>query len=233
MIAWCLAVALAGDDLLPPPGGYEQPMLRMSAPVYGQLLVDRMEGHVGGDALHGVVDAEGWWGPDRTRLRYRLEAEGEPTGPEGEGDAAVLVGRLFAPFWEVQGGAMASGRVADGAKGEGSVFVGVEGAVPYDVELELTLGVSHTGRVHGAVELEKDLLFGQRTVLQWRGEVAASSRASEALGTAAGLTTAQAGLRLRHEVHRQFAPYVGGDLGWVSAGGPLHVGGVGGIRWWL
>src|SRR5690606_29245276 len=51
--------------------------------------------------------------------------------------------------------------------------------------------------------------FTNRLVLQPSLELELDARDDQARGTGRGLSTAEAGLRLRYEVTRRFAPYVG------------------------
>ncbi|RZA19987.1 MAG: hypothetical protein EOP93_07215 [Lysobacteraceae bacterium] len=58
-------------------------------------------------------------------------------------------------------------------------------------------------------EVEYDLLLGNRLILQPRIEAVAHGREDASRGIGAGLSEAEAGLRLRYEIRREFAPYIG------------------------
>ena len=59
------------------------------------------------------------------------------------------------------------------------------------------------------MEAEYDTLLTNRLILQWRGESWLYGRDDPESGVGSGLSTASLGLRLRYEVTRRFAPYLG------------------------
>ncbi len=67
------------------------------------------------------------------------------------------------------------------------------------------------------MKAEYELLLASRLVLQSRVEADLHGKTDAARGAGSGLSTVQAGLRLRYEFTRQFAPYVGVD--WERAFG--------------
>ena len=121
--------------------------------------------------------------------------------------------------------------------------VGVEGLAPYWFEVEATLFLSDRGDLTGRIEGYYDQRITQRLMLQPRAEleVSAQSVAAQRIGT--GPTELELGLRLRYEVAREFAPYVG--VAWTrklgrtarfarTAGDDPSVGGlVLGVRAWF
>ena len=56
---------------------------------------------------------------------------------------------------------------------------------------------------------EYDILFTNRLILQPSYEVNFYSQNDESRGTGSGLSDTELGLRLRYEVRREFAPYIG------------------------
>ena len=91
---------------------------------------------------------------------------------------------------------------------------GIQGLAPYWFELDLTGYVGEEGRTALRLSAEYELLLTQRLVLQPRLEANLYGKSDEARGIGSGLSDAVAGLRLRYEVNRQFAPYVGVE--WAS-----------------
>lgn len=205
----------------------------------GMLLVDQMEYRFDGSPGQLGVDAEGWYGPDYDRLRYRLEGAWEVGAPSGEGEAAVLFSRLVGRWTELQVGAGAEAVQEDGlAGGEVRAELGLEVVVPQDLDLEAHVRVSHRGRVSLTSTVTKDWMFSQRLILQTRADLVLAAQPSPELDTARGVESAGAGLRLRYEARRELAPYVGGT--WTlhppgPSGGSLTqaFAATGGLRWWL
>ena len=87
--------------------------------------------------------------------------------------------------------------------------VGVQGLAPYKFETSATAYVGDGGRVAFTAEVEYELLLTNRLILQPRIEAVLNGRDDAARGVGAGLSETSAGLRLRYEVRREFAPYVG------------------------
>jgi len=56
---------------------------------------------------------------------------------------------------------------------------------------------------------EYDLLFTQRLILQAEGEANFYGKADAARQLGSGLSDLEVGLRLRYEMRREFAPYLG------------------------
>jgi len=86
---------------------------------------------------------------------------------------------------------------------------GIQGLAPYWFDVDATAYVGSSGRAALRLSGEYELLLTQRLILQPRMEVNLYGRRDEARGLGSGLADAAAGLRLRYEFSRQFAPYVG------------------------
>ena len=153
-------------------------------------------------------EADGWVGGDDERLW--LKTEGDLTEDEGEAEAQLLYGRLIAPFWDLQLGVRYDqpwGADADSAR----VFavVGVEGLVPYFFDVEPALYLSDDADLSARLEATADLLLTQRLILQPRLELDAALQEASEHGVGQGLNDFGLGARLRYELRREFAPYVG------------------------
>ena len=177
---------------------------------FGSVLFDRLERAYGRDGDATSYDAQAWFGRDYNRLV--LKAEGEYAGGRLE-DARteVLWGHAIASYWDTQLGVR-----FDSGEGPNRTWaaLGIQGLAPYWFELDLTGYVGEEGRTALRLSAEYELLLTQRLVLQPRLEANLYGKSDEARGIGSGLSDAVAGLRLRYEVNRQFAPYVGVE--WAS-----------------
>ena len=63
------------------------------------------------------------------------------------------------------------------------------------------------------MEAEYDILFTQRLILQPNVKASFYGRNDPERGIGSGLSEVEAGLRLRYEVSRKFAPYIGVSWG--------------------
>ena len=169
------------------------------------VLFDQLEWQSveGGTGIN--VDSKGWVGRDRDRLWFRAEGDAED-GEVGEAEAQLFYGRQFARWWDVVGGVRQDFR--PGPSRTWAAF-GVQGLAPYWFEVELTGYIGADGRTHFRGEVEYELLLTNRLVLQPLVEVEVFGKSDPDRGIGAGLSTTEAGFRLRYEFRREFAPYVG------------------------
>jgi copper resistance protein B len=83
------------------------------------------------------------------------------------------------------------------------------GLAPYKFEVEATGYVGESGQTAARFEVEYETLLTNRLILQPQIEANVHGKSDERRAIGAGLSTAEVGLRLRYEITRQFAPYIG------------------------
>jgi copper resistance protein B len=156
------------------------------------------------DEHHGAAwEVHGWLGKDIHKLRFRAEGETED-GALGHAELDLLYARGVTPWWD----AVVGLHHESGPATRDALAIGVMGLAPYKIETQAMLYLGDGGASLRA-EASYDTLFTNRWILQSRVELRAQSRADAARHVGAGVSTIEAGLRLRFEWHRQFAPYVG------------------------
>lgn len=150
-------------------------------------------------------DGEAWFGGDINRLV--LKSEGEGTRREGvEGaELQALYSRAIGPYFDIQAGVRQDFK----PKSRTYATVGFEGLAPYWFDVEGALFLSNKGELLGRLEGTYDLRLTQRLILQPRAELSFSAQDTAETQTGSGLSNAELGLRLRYEVRREFAPYIG------------------------
>jgi copper resistance protein B len=172
--------------------------------IHSFWLADRLEWQ---DADGGTLGWEGvaWIGGDIHRLWLRSEGA-VADGEIGHGDLEVLYGRSITPWWDLVAGVR-----QDFGHGPSRTWaaIGLQGMAPYKFEVEATAYVGSGGRTAATLEAEYDTLLTNRLILQWQAEASVHGKDDPALGIASGLSTVEAGARLRYEITRRFAPYVG------------------------
>ena len=87
--------------------------------------------------------------------------------------------------------------------------VGIEGLAPNFFQLESTFYFRDAGHVAGKFASAYDFRITQRLVAQPQLEMNFYSRADPARRLGTGLTDLDTGLRLRYEIRRKLAPYIG------------------------
>ena len=203
------------------------------------VLVDRFEWRHAGGADDVTLDTSGWIGGDRNRIWFRTEGEGSPDRLD-HGDAHVLFGRQVLRWWDLVVGVRQD--VRPGAP-QTWAAIGLQGLAPHWFEVEVTAYVGAAGRTEARVAVEYDLLLTNRLVLQPALEADLAGRADRERLLGRGLRSTEAGLRLRYELRREFAPYIGvswnrrwGGTADFAAGaghGTKDVGVVTGLRVWF
>jgi len=172
---------------------------------FASLSVDRLEAVRSREQTHAAYDLRFRYGRDYDRLV--LKAEGEVAdGSTETARTELLWGHAVAAYWDTQLGM----RYDSGARpNRGWLAFGVQGLAPYWFETEVTAYVGDAGRTALRLAAEYDLLLTQRLILQPRIEANLHGQrdAERALGS--GLSDLTAGIRLRYEIRREFAPYLG------------------------
>ncbi|MCU6453726.1 copper resistance protein B [Sphingomonas sp. A2-49] len=151
-------------------------------------------------------DGEAWIGGDIDRLVLKSEGEGDARGALGSAELRALYSHAIGPYFNLQGGVRQDIRPTPART---YATIGVAGLAPYWFEVEASAFVSTRGEVLGRLEGYYDQRITQRLVLQPRVELNLSAGGTRAIGLGSGLTDADLGLRLRYEVRREFAPYIG------------------------
>ncbi len=175
----------------------------------GRLLIDQLEAFHGRDGSGQRWDAEAWYGNDSNKLWLRSEGD-RRRGTLEEGDVEAFWNHTVATYWSTQLGVRQDLGVGPGRSW---AAFGVQGLAPYWFELEATGYVGQTGRTAARLRATYELLLTQRLILQPEAEVNLYGRNDPQRRIGSGVSDVQLGLRLRYEIRRQFAPYIG--VNWV------------------
>lgn len=172
--------------------------------VFSYWLVDRLEWQ---DTEEGSLGWEGlaWVGGDINRVWLRTEGEASD-GEIESANAEVLYGRSISPWWDAVAGVR-----QDFGEGPSRTYAafGFQGLAPYKFEVEATAFIGARGRGGVTLEGEYDTLITNRLILQWQAETTLYAKDDPDIGVGSGISTVEAGARLRYEFSRRFAPYVG------------------------
>lgn len=176
---------------------------------FGSLLFDLLEYRAGKGTDFARWDVLGWRGGDYQRVWFK--SEGTRNFPSrGDGEVQLLYGRLIAPFFDFQAGLRYDRQWGPGGgRGRALAAIGVQGLAPYRFEVEPTVFISQSGDLSARFTASQDLLFSQRLILQPRVETNAAVQTVRKFGVGKGLNDVELGLRLRYEIRRELAPYIG------------------------
>ncbi|HZV84749.1 MAG TPA: copper resistance protein B [Brevundimonas sp.] len=171
------------------------------------VIIDRLEAGFDDDAEAWLWDLQGWSGGDINRFWWKSEGEGDFDEGLEEAEIQALYGRAVTPFWDVQAGVRQDFR-PDG-EDTSHLVLGLQGVAPHWWEIDAAAFLSNEGDLTARVEAEYDQRITQRLILQPRLEIDASASDIPELEIGSGLSSVEAGLRLRYEIRKEFAPYVG------------------------
>jgi copper resistance protein B len=177
---------------------------------FGRVLFDRLEWRDGDTGEgRGTWDGQAWYGGDYDKLWVKSEGKYVSTGHDTgihDADVELLWSRVISRWWNLQAG----GR-QDFGPGQSRTWValGVEGLAPQWFETEATLYASDEGRTAARLKAQYDLLLTQRLVLQPFAEANLYGHSDRQRQIGSGLSDLEVSIRLRYELRREFAPYIG------------------------
>lgn len=168
-------------------------------------LADRFEAGAGDGRESYSWDLQGWYGGDIHKLWLKSEAQGEAGDNPDDIEFQALYSRAITPFFDFQAGVRRDFRGAE----RSHAVLGVQGLLPQVFDIEAAAFFSEGGDVTGRFEAEYDIRIKQRLVLQPRIEVDFAAQEIAELGIGSGVSSIEGGFRLRYEIRRELAPYVG------------------------
>ena len=159
-------------------------------------------------------DVQGYYGGDLDKFWFKSEGEGSFGEPIEQAEMQALYSRAIAPFFDLQAGVRQD---LTGPERTHAV-IGVQGLMPYMFEIDAAAFLSTKGDLTARIEAEYDQRITQRLILQPRAEVNLAAQDIPELGIGPGIDNIELGLRLRYEIAREFAPYVGIEQEWKLGG---------------
>jgi copper resistance protein B len=170
-----------------------------------KALLNRVEAFRSNSGRGQAVNAQAWIGGDIDKAWLKMEGERED-GKLGPTRSELLWDHAVSSYWSVQ-----TGIRHDSGDGPGRSWVafGIQGLAPYWFDVEATAYLGENGRTAARFESSYDLRITQRLVLQPDIELNLYGEGDRDRGTGSGLSDIDIGLRLRYEITRKFAPYIG------------------------
>ncbi|HEY8518934.1 MAG TPA: copper resistance protein B [Gammaproteobacteria bacterium] len=204
------------------------------------VLADRLETVAldGGERYRW--DLQGWYGGDYHKVWLKSEGEGASGDNPQTVEVQALWSRAVMPFFDFQAGVRRDARPSPERT---HLVLGMQGLLPGRLAIEGAAFIAEGGDVSARFEGEYDVRITQRLVLQPRVELDFAAQTRPELGVGSGLSAVDAGLRLRYEVRRELAPYLGllwtrkvgttADLARAAGEDPREAGIVLGVRAWF
>lgn len=174
-------------------------------PLITNIILDKLEIRDANESNVTAVEAEAWIGHDLNKFWLKTELE-QNSGDIELAEVQALYSRAISPYWDVQVGLKQDTQPSPSRTWG---VIGMQGLAPYFFDIDAALFVGEAGRTSARIKAEYDLLFTQRLILSPALEMNFFGQNDIATETGAGLSNIDAGLRLRYEIQREFAPYVG------------------------
>ncbi|WP_375709722.1 copper resistance protein B [Pseudomonas atacamensis] len=183
------------------PGGHQV----HDSVINSYFLADKLEWQNADDGSALAWDLSGWIGGDTDRLWLRSEGE-RNNGKTEDAEIQALWGHAISPWWDVVSGVRQDFK--PGAPQTWAAF-GVQGMALYNFEAEATAFLGEGGQSAVRLEGDYDILLTNRLILQPTAELNIYGKNDPQRGIGSGLSNTEVGLRLRYEIRREFAPYIG------------------------
>lgn len=172
----------------------------MAGVLFDQFEIARIH-----DQTTGRYAVKGWVGNDWNRVVVKAEGDIANSKLE-ESSTELLWRRPLSAFWNTELGI----RHDNGEeKNQTWLALGINGVSPYWVELGATFYVGQDNQTALKTEATYDWRILQRLILQPSVEASLYGKTDTERHIGSGLSDITTGLRLRYEVNRQFAPYIG------------------------
>lgn len=208
----CLASQAARAQGAQAPPNTSEQMPSMVPPVednqiFTHVLFDQFEGRTDGSNGNLRWDGEGWIGTDMNRLWFKSEGFAD-NGKVSDGDVEAFYDHPIprTRYFDAQIGVRED---LDSGPRRTWGAVGIEGLAPYFFQIEPTFYFRDDGHIAGRLTTTYDLLITQRVIAQPELEMNFYSKRDIERFIGSGLSDLDTGLRLRYEISRKFAPYIG------------------------
>ena len=174
-------------------------------PLVYKVMIDQLETRITDGPNPLVLEADAWVGYDLHKFWFKTDVE-RVDGETEEAEVQLLYSRAIAPFWDFQAGWR---REIEPKPDRDYLALAFKGLAPYLFEVDAGLFIGESARVNARLEAEYEYMFTQRWVLSPELTMNLYSKNDEERGIGSGLSDMSLGLRLRYEIRREFAPYIG------------------------
>ena len=174
-------------------------------PLLLTVILDQLETRDAGGDNTLSWDGQGWLGKDLHKIWFKTDGE-RTAGSTNEAELQFLYSKAIARYWDFQLGVRHDFKPSPSRSW---VAIGFKGLAPYFFDIDAAAFIGESGRAALRIGAEYELLITQRLILTPDIEINLYGQNDPDVGIGAGLSDIEAGLRLRYEIRRQFAPYIG------------------------
>ncbi|SBS29168.1 Copper resistance protein B precursor [Marinomonas spartinae] len=175
-------------------------------PLLSYVAIDQLEkGLESDDPISFSFQA--WVGYDMDKIWLKTSSEYQNSDDQGL-EVQALYSHAVAPYWDMQMGVR---RDIKPSPSRDWLVLGFQGLAPYFFDIDGAFFVGEKGQTSIRLSIEQEWLITQKLILTPEFEMNAYGKSDDELSMGAGLTDINAGLRLKYEITRKFAPYIGID----------------------
>ena len=176
-----------------------------SDPLIHKIMIDEFEARDAEGNTVLALDGQGWIGKDLQKVWFKAGLE--KTGGEMEDlTFQALYSRAILPYWDVQIGLRQDFHPTPHRNW---AVLGLQGLAPWFFEVDVALFIDEGGRIAMRFEAEYELMLTQKWIITPDIQADFYGQDDADLGVDAGLSDMELGLRLRYEIRRELAPYIG------------------------
>lgn len=179
-------------------------------PLLTKVMIDQLEHRSADGADPWILEGDAWIGKDLNKLWFKADVE-HVEGKTEEAKLDMLYSHAIHPYWDLQVGLRHDFRPRPQRDW---LALAVKGLAPYFFEVDASLYLGERGQTSANLNAEYELMFTQRLVLSPELDMTFYGKDDPDYNLGSGLSSTQLGLRLRYEIRREFAPYVG--VNWVK-----------------
>ena len=174
-------------------------------PLLYLFKADQLEWRDGDEGNIAAFEGYFWAGKDLNKLWIKSEIEGTENETE-KSEWQLLYSRAIDSNWDLQVGWRHD---FEPEPERDWLALGFYGVSPYWFEIDSAIFIEEDGQVNLRLEAEYEFMLTQKWVLSPEIEINWFSKDDDDLDIGSGLAEVEAGLRLRYEITRQIAPYIG------------------------
>ena len=180
--------------------------------IFWHVLFNQLEGRSNGPENELRWDGQAWIGTNWNKLWFKSEAffneHGTGHGKLEDGIHEILYDRPipFLRYFDWQAGFRYDG---DSSPPRYWGAFGIQGLAPEFFDVEATVYARDAGHFAARMVGSYDILLTNRLIAQPQIEMNFYSKEDQSRAVGRGLSELDTGLRLRYEISRKFAPYIG------------------------
>ena len=176
--------------------------------IFHYTLFDRFEYEANTQVQLYKWEMYHWSGTDTDK--FYIKSEGDYAISQnivGTADLQLLYSRAITDYWDIQVGARRGFQPEQAYDG----VISIQGTASQFVEFELESFYNQYGNILGRLTLQREFQFTQYLIATPRLEVDVTKDRIAPRNINPGIYELEAGIRLRYEIVREFAPYIGFD----------------------